>query len=457
MKQADSNLTTRREFIGSTGKLAAASALSGIAIPAVHGAEGNTLQVTLVGCGGRGGGAVMDAIANAKNGPMRLVAMADVFEARVKHAFDAFKEPLGSKLAVTDERKFVGFDAYKHAMDALRPGDVVILATPLAFRSVHFAYAIQRRLNVFMEKPLSADGPTTQRIIELGRQATAANLKVAVGLMCRHCRARQALNQRLKDGAIGELVMQRAYRMQGPSAICFAGPKKPDEHETLYQIRNFHSFLWAGGGLYSDFNIHQVDEMCWMKDGWPVKAEGIGGRHYRGKSVDQNFDTYSVEYTFADGTKALHYSRVMDGCQEAFSTFAHGTKGVAVICQQEHTRPESRIYRGQSFEAEDAVVWRAAASPNPYKEEWVDFIDAIRSDRPYNEVEIGAKASLVTSMGRYAAHTGFAVTYEQAMGWDVEYAPGLDKLTLDSPAPLVADKDGRYPVPEPGKKKNREC
>ncbi len=273
MNQTQDSLTSRREFIKSTGKIAAASALAGVAIPHVHAAENNTIRVALIGCGGRGTGAAGDAL-SVKNGPIKLVAMADVFEHRLKGSYEALKrsKDFGKQVEVPEDRKFIGFDAYKKAMDCLKPGDVAIFATPLAFRWVHFGYAIQKGLNVFMEKPLTADGPTSRRMIKLAEEATAKNLKAGVGLMSRHSRALQELYQRIQDGEIGDLILLRGYRMHGPVGSAFSEkwPGKPTE--LLWQIQRFHSFLWASGGCYSDFYIHHIDQLCWMKNAWPVKA-----------------------------------------------------------------------------------------------------------------------------------------------------------------------------------------
>src|SRR5262249_11054642 len=166
-----------------------------------------------------------------------------------------------------------------------------------------FAYAIEKGVNVFMEKPITVDGPSTRRMLKLGEEAKKKNLKVGVGLMCRHCEVRKDLHKRIKDGAIGDIITMRAYRLHAPIASFESGPKPQGISELLYQIQRFHSFLWASGGCYSDYYIHNIDECCWMKDAWPVKAQGVGGRHYRGDKIDQNFDSYGVEYTFADGTK----------------------------------------------------------------------------------------------------------------------------------------------------------
>jgi predicted dehydrogenase len=440
---------TRRELLQTSGRVAAATALAGVAIPAVHAGENNTIQLALVGCGGRGTGAIANAL-STKAGPTKLVAMADVFEDRLSNSYRQTKAPFDSQVDVPDDRKFLGFDAYKQAMDCLKPGDVVILTTPPAFRWVHFNYAIQKGLNVFMEKPVTVDGPTTRKMLELGEESVKKNLKVGVGLMCRHCEARGELFDRIQGGQIGDLVLLRAYRIVGPTGSAFVGPKPADMTELQYQIRNFHAFLWLSGGAFSDFLIHNIDECCWMKNAWPVEAKGFGGRHYRGNNVDQNFDTYTVEYTFADGSKMMLEGRTMEGCHQEFASYAHGSKGSAVISTSSHSPARSRIYKGQKFDKEDLVWQFGRPEPSPYQLEWDHLMDAIRNDKPYNEVKRGAEASLVTSMGRMAAHTGQIVTWDNILNCQHEFAPTVDKLTMNGPAPLLAGADGKYAVPQPG-------
>jgi predicted dehydrogenase len=291
-------------------------------------------------------------------------------------------------------------------------------------------------------------------MLDLGEQATKKNLKVGVGLMCRHCDARGELYKRIRDGEMGELTLLQAYRMHGPvgSAFTKAYDKRSTMSELLYQIRNFHSFLWASGGCYSDFYVHNIDECCWMKDAWPVKAQATGGRHYRGDYVDQNFDNYSVEYTFADGTKLYLAGRTMDGCYPKFASHAFGTKGCAVISQSNHFPAKSRIYSGFNMDDKSKITWKFEKDePSPYRLEWDHLLKAIRDDKTHNEVKRGAQASLVTAMGRMAAHTGQVVEYKDMLENGQELAAELDKLTMESPAPLQADKNGKYPIPQPGK------
>jgi len=451
------NKSMRREFLKTTSRAAAVSALAGTAIPNVHAAGSNLIQIALVGCGNRGTGAVSQAL-KTRGGPIKLVAMADVFEKKFDRAINRWKTryKVFDKIDVPRERMFLGFNAYQQAMDCLKPGDVVILATPPAFRWPHFAYAIRKNLNVFMEKPVSVDGPSSRRMFKLGEEAREKNLKVGVGLMCRHCRGRMGLFERIQQGEIGDLILLRAYRQTGSGGL-FSSPPKPDGiSHLMYQIERFHSFLWASGGCYSDYYIHNIDECCWMKNAWPVKASGSGGRHYRGESVDQNFDVYSVEYTFADGAKLILEGRCMNNCSREFSSHAHGTKGCATISAKAHKPSLAAIYRGQREDPQNLKWAFPQPEPDPYQCEWDDFIRAIRENKPYNEVKRGVEASLVTAMGRMSAHTGRPVTYEEMLNHKHEFAPNVDLLNYDSASPLMPAADGKYPVPQPGIITDRE-
>jgi predicted dehydrogenase len=457
VNHASNGAPSRRDVLKTSTAAAAASVLAGVAIPHVHAAESNEIRVALVGCGGRGTGAAENAL-KVKNGPTKLVAMADVFPERLADSIrNLTKAKLGPLVDVPPERRFIGFDAYKKAMDCLRPGDVAIFATPPAFRWVHFTYAIEKGLNVFMEKPVTVDGPSTRRMLALGEESVKKNMKVGVGLMCRHCAVRAELFKRIKDGEIGDLLLLRAYRMAGVTAMEFSEPRPMGISELLYQIKRFHSFLWASGGCYSDFLIHNIDECCWMKDAWPIQAKASGGRHFRGNFIDQNFDNYAVEYTFPDGAKLLLEGRSMPGCHQEFASYAHGTKGSATISIAGHSPARCKLYRSQKIGTKADETWRwDKPEPDPYQLEWDHLIDAIKNNKPYNEVKRGTEASLVTAMGRVAAHSGKIITWDDMLHHEQELASDLDKLTMDSPAPLKADADGKYPVPMPGKTGKRE-
>jgi len=457
MNEEQHDGSSRREFMKNTSRVAAASALVGVATPQVFAAEDNTLQVALIGCGGRGTGAANNAL-SVKQGPMKLVALADVFEDRLQRSLTNLKNKHQEKVDVPADRQFVGFDAYQRAMDCLKPGDVVIFATPLAFRWVHFAYAIEKGLHVFMEKPLTADGPSSRKMLELAEKSQANNLKVGVGLMSRHQRALEELADRIHGGEIGDILTMRAYRMSGPIGSCFSSKWPGTGSELLWQIQRFHSFLWASGGAFSDFCIHVIDHCCWMKNDWPIKAHALGGRHYRGDAVDQNFDSYAVEYTFADGTKFFADGRNVAGAQPMYHSYAHGTKGSAIISKHGDCGRPSSTYSSQT--PDDAKkIWQSevpTGQRSPYQNEWNDLVDAIRNDKPFNEAERGVKASLITSMGRMAAHSGLEISYDDMLNSDHEYAPDVDKWTMDSPPPLTSNDAGMYPIPMPGLLGKRE-
>src|ERR1035441_7442884 len=235
MKSSMQVSASRREFIKNTGKLAAVSALANVAIPAVYAAGSDLIQVALIGCGGRGGGAAANAL-SVKRGPTKLVAVADLFPERLDKTLSDLRQQFSGQVDVPPDRQFLGLDAYRKAMDCLKPGDIAILATPPAFRWVHFTYAIQKGLNVFMEKPVTVDGPTSKRMFGLGEEASAKNLKVGVGLMSRHSRPLQELAKRVHDGKIGKIILQRGYRMHGPVGFFSSLPKPDGISDLLYQV-----------------------------------------------------------------------------------------------------------------------------------------------------------------------------------------------------------------------------
>ena len=452
---------SRRQFIGTSGKAAIGGALAGMVLPNVHGQSGSTKKIALIGCGGRGTGAVNDAI--SASGPycqLKLVAVADVFRDRIDRSINGLSQRHKDKMDVPEDRKFIGFDGYKKAMDCLDPGDIAIFASPCAFRRPHYEYAIQKKLHVFMEKPVTPDGPSSKKILAVNEEAKKLNLKVGVGLMCRHSEARIELKDRIDNGELGELLYLRAVRMQG-RLIGWdkrkQDTKDKDLSDLMYQIKNFHGFLWLSGGIYSDFNIHNIDECCWMKGMWPVKAMGLGGRHYRGDEIDQNLDSYSIEYTFPDDTKLYFQGRSMNKCYEEFASHAHGTKGYALISGPGGHASQARIHKGQGPKSE--LTWmfgtedggRPRRENRAYVDEWDHLLDAIVNDKPYNEVERGVAASVVTSMGRMAAHIGREVTYDEMLNCSHDFCAGIDDIVDgDSPSPLLANADGSYAIPQPG-------
>ena len=447
MTNSDSNRfsghNSRREFLCLTGRVAAAGALAGVAVPCVHAAENSTVKLALIGCGNRGSGAVADAFSTT-GGPVKLHAMADIFENRLTGSHDRLKKSFPDKVDVAPERRFVGFDAYRKAIDCLAAGDVAMLTTHSAFRAMQFEYAVAKGVHVFMEKSFAPDAPAARRLFKAAELSEKKNLKVGVGFMWRHSKARQEVIRRIHDGAIGDVHTLRIYRVHGP-VYC---PKRPaNESETAFQLRCSPFFNWTGSGFFIDWHCHNIDVACWTKGDWPVSARGMGGRCF--EEAGNLFDHYTVEYTFADGTKLFAFTRHMNKCWNTYSDFAHGSKGSAVIMST-LAEPEPRIYKSHNMVKDDLIWQYGQPDCNPYHTEWQALLDAIRRDKPHNESRRAGQASVAALMGRMATHTGREIAWDQALKSEFQFVKNIDNLTFDTPAPIQAGPDGVYPAPMPG-------
>ncbi len=442
---ARSDRSSRREFLGSGGRAVAASVLAGGLLSRAYAGEDNTIRLALVGCGGRGSGAAGNAM-SSKTGPTKLIAMADVFEDRLTRSHKALSEQFGGQVDVPPDRRFTGFDAYRKAIDCLKPGDVMIQATHAAFRPTHLKYAIEKGVNAFIEKSFAPDPGGTKELLHLGEEAKKKDLKIGCGLMCRHSSARQAMIQKIREGALGRIQLIRAYRMDPGARM---GPFPGGESELLWQIRRPYFFLWTSSAWFIEMMIHQVDECCWIKDAWPVSAEGLGGREPGSDDCSQNVHTYAIEYTFPDGTKALVNSRNQADCKNEFATWVHGTRCAGQFSGNVHA-PTVHLYKDQRCEKGN-IVWEPQGEKmSPYQAEWDALLTAIRENRPYNEVERASYTNLASIMGRAAIHMGRPITWEQMLASNFKFCESVD-FTMDSPSPLQADAQGRYPVPIPGK------
>jgi predicted dehydrogenase len=442
--QITPQLPTRREFLKYSSKAVAGAALAGAIARSAHAAENNTIKIALVGCGGRGTGAAANALSTA--GPTKLWAMADVFEHRLESSHKSLSEQFSKRLDAPPERRFVGFDAFRKAIDSLEKGDVVLLTTPPAFRPIHFEYAVQKGVHVFMEKSFAVDAPGIRRVLQTGELAQQKNLKVATGLMSRHYKPLEEAVERIHQGAIGEVITEWAYRMHGPVGI---GSRAPGMKEWVYQIANYSCFTWLNGSFIVDWLIHNLDVCCWVKNAWPVSAQGMGGRQVRTES-DQLFDHYAAEYTFPDGTRLMAEGRHMTGCWDFFGDVIHGSTGSAVLGEG---IPNPRLYKNHQQTSEN-LLWQYRGQPcNHYQREHDLLFNAIRNDQPYNEVERSARACLVGIMGRMAIESGQKITWDEALSSNVELAPGLEHCTFDSKPPVEPNANGRYPVAMPGQTK----
>jgi myo-inositol 2-dehydrogenase / D-chiro-inositol 1-dehydrogenase len=438
------NTSTRRQFLTTSGKTVAGAALLGAIAARSHAAENNTIKIALVGCGGRGTGAAAQALSTA--GPTKLWAVADVFEQRMQGSLDNLRNRYSSQMEVPSERQFLGLDAFKKAIDSLDKGDVVLLTTPPAFRPIHFEYAVQKGVNVFMEKSFAVDAPGIRRVLKTGKLASEKNLKVAGGLMSRHYKPLEEAVSQIHQGLIGDVITCWAYRMHGPVGV---GGKAPGTKEMAYQIANYSCFTWLNGSFIVDWLIHNIDVCCWVKNNWPVSVQGMGGRQTR-KEPDQLFDHYAAEYTFGDGTRMFAQGRHMTKCYDFFGDIIHGAKGSAVLGEG---IPNPRIFKGHQQTSENLVWSYKGPGCDHYQVEHNLFFEAIRNNQPYNETERCAKSCLTAIMGRMACESGRMITWDEALNSDLELAPGLENLTLDSPAPVMPDAKGQYPIAMPGQTK----
>ena len=380
--------TSRRDFLRTSGAAVAGTALLGAIAARSYAGEDNTIKIALIGCGGRGSGAAFEAMRTP--GPTKLWAMADVFDNRLQSSLEGIGKQVaqrtktverpGGVVVVPPDRRFIGMDGYRKAIDALDPGSVVILATPPAFRPIHLEYAVQKGMHVFMEKLFAVDAPGIRRVLRAGEAAAKKNLKIAGGLMSRHYKPLEDAVEQIHNGAIGEVITCWAYREHAPVGF---GPKAAGESELAHQIHNYSNFTWLNGSFLLDWLIHNLDVCCWVKGAWPVSAQAQGGRQVR-TVPDQLFDHYSAEYTFPDGTRLLAQGRHIADCWGFFGSVIHGAKGSAILGEGQ---PDPRLYKGHRRTRGDLVWQYKGPGCNHYQREHDLLFDAIRQDKPYNETE----------------------------------------------------------------------
>jgi predicted dehydrogenase len=430
---APAPVLSRRGFLSTSGSAIGGAVVAGLAVERfAFGAAGDELKVALVGCGGRGSGAANQAL----NVPgVKLVAMSDAFQDRLTGALDNLKKAQPAKVDVPAERQFVGLDGYKKAI-AL--ADVVVLATPPGFRPLHFEEAVRQGKHVFMEKPVAVDGPGVRRVLAAAEEAKKKKLKVGVGLQRHHQPGYIETLRRLHAGEIGDIQLIRAYWNDGG---VWVNPRKDGQTEIEYQLRNWYYFNWLCGDHITEQHIHNLDVANWVKDAYPVKAHGLGGRQVRiQKEYGEIFDHHAVEYTYADGATLLSQCRHIRGADSNVSEHCVGSKGSCDIS-------------GHVIRVAGAPAWRYRGEKNvdPYQQEHDDLFAAIRADTAFNEAFNGAKSSLTSIMGRMATYTGKTITWEQALNSNVNLAPeDYDNLTWNSACKSLPDAEGFYPVAVPG-------
>lgn len=441
---SDTKTASRRDFLKASSVAFAGAALaSGLSVArSAHAAGSGEMKVVLIGCGGRGQGAIRDCIkaGEATGTKIRLIAVADAFEDNARGAVTRLKEEDEFKACVDvpDDRIFWNFDCYEKAIAA--GPDMVLLATPPGLRPIHYKAAIDAGKHVFMEKPCCVDAPGYRSMVETNKAADAKGLKVGVGLQRHHEPRYQETIQRIKDGLIGDVKFLRAYwNDAGVWVRDRAGLEKNLGRkltEMEYQVRNWYYFVWLCGDHICEQHVHNMDVCNWVKGGHPVEANGMGGRQVRkGKDLGTIFDHHFIEFTYQDGTKLFSQCRHIPRAWSQVHEFAHGTKGWADV----------------SGKIEGENQWRFEGQrPNPYVQEHIDLQNAIAKNQPFNEGHYGADSSFTAVLGRMATYSGQIITWDDAVAKGPSEMP--QTFAWDAKPPVLPDDSGSYEhaVPMPG-------
>ena len=400
--------------------------------------ENKKLKLAVVGCGGRGSGAVVQALTADDN--VELVSMADTFRDRIDSSLKGINDHFGDsrKIKINEKNLFVGFDAYKKAIDLC---DVVILTTPPGFRPQHFEYAVNNDKHIFMEKPLATDATGVRRVLEVARKAKEKKLNVVVGLQRHYENKYINLYNKVKAGDIGKIVSGQVYWKDGG---VWSNNRKPNQKELEYQMRNWYYFTWICGDHILEQHIHNIDVANWFIGEYPSHAQGMGGREVRnGKEHGQIFDHHFVEFHYPSGAVISSQCRHQKGTESRVDEVFQGSNGSIVLG------------KGEIFDLNTELTYKYPRSwsddPNPYQVEHDKLFQSIRNGEVISDTENAAKSTLSAIMGRMATYTGKKITWDQIMNSKENLVP--DNLSWDSKAPTLPDSNGNYKIPVPGKTK----
>lgn len=435
----------RRSFLHTSAATAAAATLA--ELPAVHAAETappQAIRIGLIGCGGRGTGALFDALGAATRviypaagyhtedvvatkwtprKDIEVVALADLFPDRL-NACKAQLEKIGIRIPAA--RSFVGFEAYKKLLE-LPEINYVIQATPPHFRPEHLYAAIEAGKNVFIEKPAAVDVPGVRRVMAAGELARKKNLGIACGTQRRHLNSYRECIQRIRDGALGDIVYGRCYWNGGQIWVI---DRQPEWSDIEYQIRNWNHFTWMSGDHYVEQHVHNLDVMNWALGAHPIRAvAGVGGRQVRtGPSHGQVYDHFAVEFEYPNGVRVFSQARQIDHCENKVEEALIGTLG------------ESNLHN--AIRRRQGAGWRFRGSdPNPYQQEHLNLIASIRAGKPLNEAQAMAESTMTGILGREAVYSGRGISWDEAMKATTRLGPARYEF---GPFPTPA-------VPMPGK------
>lgn len=411
---------SRRQFLKTSAL--AAGALGAGTIANVHAGGGDTLRIGLIGCGGRGTGAAENAVNADSN--VKLVAVADAFPDRIEKSLAQMQRDLGdafeTKVDVPPDRRFSGFDAYKHVIDS---SDVVLLCTPPGFRPMHLKAAVEAGKQIFCEKPMAVDGPGVRSVIESCARAKEKNINLVSGFCYRYDPPKRETVARLHDGAIGDIVAIQANYLTGP---IWHVERTPSMSDMEWQMRNWYYFTWLSGDHNVEQHVHNLDKAAWvMKNQYPVAATGLGGRQVRvDPKFGQIFDHHAVVYEYANGAKLFSFCRQQKGCANDVSDHIMGTNGSCQLMKHSIDGPHKWSYRGTSIDM--------------YQVEHNELFAAIRSGKTLNDGDFLARSTLMGVLGRMATYTGKRVTWEQALNSKEDLMPEKLDMAMSLPIPPVA-------------------
>ncbi|MBO9563463.1 MAG: Gfo/Idh/MocA family oxidoreductase [Niastella sp.] len=438
MRKDAPNQSSRRDFVKQSSLIAGGLIAAPLFSKANYfsGAD-DVIKVALVGCGGRGTGAAMQALLTKQN--VKLVAMADAFKDRLDRCYNSLTatsksgdKSVKDRVDVPEDRKFVGFDGY---LKAIPLADVVILATPPGFRPIHFEEAVKQGKHIFMEKPVATDPAGVQKVLAAAEQAKAKKLNVVVGLQ-RHYQTSYRELFKKKD-LIGDITSAQAWWNNDG---VWVNKRQPGQTEMEYQMRNWYYFVWLCGDHIAEQHIHNIDVINWFKGGYPIKAQGMGGRQVRkGKDNGEIFDHHFVEFHYADGSILNSQCRHIPGTMSKVDELLIGTKGSIQTGAANIINKKGKVL----------FQFDKTKENQPYQAEHDELFEAIANGQyKFADAENGAKSTMTSILGRMATYTGQVIEWDKAINSGISLQP--KQYDFAATAPILPDADGFYPVATPG-------
>ncbi len=427
---------SRRRFLQHFGALGAAATVGALPLSrAAHAAGSDVLKVGLIGCGGRGTGAAMNAL-SADPGA-RLTAMADAFADRLEGSLRALRQRGGDRVTVDDGHCFTGFDGYQRLLQS--DVDVVILAEPPHFRPRHLKAAVEAGKHIFCEKPVAVDAPGVRSVLASTEEAARKGISLVSGLCWRYHPGVCETIERVLDGAIGRIV---AIRETYNTGTLWHRGREPDWSEMQFQMRNWYYFTWLSGDHNVEQHIHSLDKALWaMGDQPPARAWGLGGRQVRtDPKYGTIYDHHAVVYEYAEEVPVFSYCRQMGGCYNEVTDTFIGTKGRCFM-----NPPRILQIEGENPWSYDGP------GGNMYDLEHVALFQSIRDGRPINNGQYMAYSTMLAILGRMVTYTGQRLTWEEALNSVEDLSPA--DYAWDAQPPVLPDENGHYPVAMPGQTK----